>query len=53
MEEKKPTLFIEINDLNFIFVAAEYDKNQNIKIKEKFIAPNEGIDHNKIIKKIQ
>ena len=49
MEEKKPTLFIEINDLNFIFVAAEYDKNQNIKIKEKFIAPNEGIDHNKII----
>ena len=49
MEEKKPTLFIEINDLNFIFVAAEYDKNQNIKIKEKFIAPNEGIAHNKII----
>ena len=49
MELNQPTLFIEINDLNFIFAAGIQDENQNIKVIEKIITPNKGIDKNKII----
>ena len=42
-----PTLFVEINDLNYIFVVGKYDENQNLKIIEKIITPNEGIEKNK------
>ena len=49
MEIDHPILFIEINDTNYIFVAGIYDENQNLKITEKIIAPNTGIDKNKFV----
>ena len=49
MQTGIPTLFIEINDLNYIFVVGKYDENQNLKIIEKIITPNEGIAQNKFI----
>ena len=47
MQTGIPTLFVEINDLNYIFVVGQYDENQNLKIIEKIITPNEGIEKNK------
>ena len=47
MQTGIPTLFVEINDLNYIFVVGKYDENQNLKIIEKIITPNEGIEKNK------
>ena len=44
-----PTLFVEINDLNYIFVVGKYDENQNLKIIEKIITPNEGIEKNILV----
>ena len=49
MKRGIPTLFVEINDLNYIFVVGKYDENQNLKIIEKIIIPNEGIEKNKFI----
>ena len=49
MQTGIPTLFVEINDLNYIFVVGKYDENQNLKIIEKIITPNEGIAKNKFI----
>ena len=49
MQTGIPTLFVEINDLNYIFVVGKYDENQNLKIIEKIITPNEGIAENKFI----
>ena len=49
MQTGIPTLFVEINDLNYIFVVGKYDENQNLKIIEKIITPNEGIEKNKFI----
>ena len=49
MQTDIPTLFVEINDLNYIFVVGKYDENQNLKIIEKIITPNEGIVENKFI----
>ena len=49
MQTNIPTLFVEINDLNYIFVVGKYDENQNLKIIEKIITPNEGIEKNKFI----
>tara|TARA_X000001036_G_scaffold9452_1_gene8417 strand:- start:5626 stop:6828 length:1203 start_codon:yes stop_codon:yes gene_type:complete len=49
MQTDIPTLFVEINDSNYIFVACIYDNNQNLKIVEKIITPNEGIIENKFI----
>ena len=49
MEIDRPTLFIEINDTNYIFVVGTYDENQNLKVTEKIIAPNTGIDKNKFV----
>ena len=49
MEIDHPTLFIEINDTNYIFVVGVHDENQNLKVIEKIIAPNTGIDKNKFV----
>ena len=49
MQTNIPTLFVEINDLNYIFVVGKYDENQNLKIIEKIITPNEGIENKKFI----
>ena len=49
MQTGVPTLFVEINDLHYIFVVGKYDENQNLKIIEKIITPNEGIAKNKFI----
>ena len=49
MQTGIPTLFVEINDLNYIFVVSKYDEDQNLKIIEKIITPNEGIADNKFI----
>tara|TARA_B100001175_G_scaffold297726_1_gene287708 strand:+ start:39 stop:1244 length:1206 start_codon:yes stop_codon:yes gene_type:complete len=49
MQTNAPTLFVEINDLNYIFVVGKYDENQNLKIIEKIIKPNEGVEKNKFI----
>tara|TARA_X000000368_G_scaffold398687_1_gene368941 strand:+ start:1094 stop:2293 length:1200 start_codon:yes stop_codon:yes gene_type:complete len=47
MQTDTPNLFVEINYSNYIFVAGVYDDNQNLKIIEKIIVPNEGINKNK------
>ena len=49
MQTDIPNLFVEINDSNYIFVAGIYDENQNLKIVEKIITLNEGINKNKFI----
>ena len=49
MQNKKPILFVEINNLNFIFVAGIYDENQKFKVIEKIITISEGINKNKFI----
>jgi cell division protein FtsA len=47
MQINIPILFVEINELNYIFVSGIYDENQNFKIVEKIISPNNGINKNK------
>lgn len=49
MHQHNPTLFIEINESSYIFVAGEYDEDKNLKIIEKIISPNTGIDKNKFV----
>ena len=49
MQSNYPTLFIEINNSNYIFVAGIYDENQNLKVIEKIITLNDGIKKNKFI----
>ncbi len=49
MEIDNLALFIEINHTNYIFIAGQYDENQNFKIIEKIITPNSGIEKNKFI----
>ena len=49
MQIDRSTLFIEINDKNYIFVAGIQDENQNLKVIEKIITPSVGIDKNKFI----
>ena len=49
MEIDLSTLFIEINDKNYIFVVGIQDENQNLKVIEKIITPSAGIDKNKFI----
>ena len=49
MQIDHSTLFIEINDKNYIFVAGIQDENQNLKVIEKIITPSVGIDKNKFI----
>jgi cell division protein FtsA len=47
MRKNFPVIFVEINHLNFTFVAGVYDNNQNLKIVEKNLIPNEGMGKNK------
>ena len=49
MEIDHPSLFIEINEKNYIFVVGVYDENQNFKIIEKIVAPSAGINKNRLI----
>ena len=49
MEIDRLTLFIEINDKNYIFAAGIQDENQNLKVIEKIITPSTGINKNKLI----
>ncbi len=42
MHTNIPVLFVEINELDFIFFAVHYDENQNFKIIEKILIPSEG-----------
>ena len=48
MEIDHPVLFIEINNTNYVFVAGVYDENQKLKVIEKIITPNAGIEKNKL-----
>tara|TARA_B100001093_G_C26800637_1_gene1003215 strand:+ start:295 stop:1491 length:1197 start_codon:yes stop_codon:yes gene_type:complete len=43
-----PKLFVEINEINYIFVVGAYDKNQNFRIIEKLITRSEGLNINQI-----
>ena len=47
MKTDIPILFVEINNLNYVFAAGLYDDSQNLKIIEKIITPSEGINKNK------
>ena len=47
MQLENLTLFVEINESNYIFAAVQYDDNENINIVEKIISQNDGIIKNK------
>jgi len=47
MKKNLPVIFVEINYLNYIFVAGVYDNNQNLKIVEKNVIANEGMGKDK------
>ncbi len=47
MQLNTPTLFVEINNSNFIFVAGLHDDSQNYKIIEKIIINKKLINENK------
>ncbi len=47
MKKNLPVVFVEINHLNYIFVAGVYDNNQNFKIVEKHVIANEGMGKDK------
>jgi len=49
MQTDIPTLFVEINESNYIFAAGVYDDSQNLKIIEKIITTNKEVDNNKFI----
>ena len=48
MKIKSPKLFIEINNLNFIFFVVKYDESNNLKIIQKSDAPLSGIENKTI-----
>ena len=48
MNNDEPILFIEINEINFIFAAGVYN-NDNLEVVEKITVPHIGIDKNKFI----
>ena len=47
MESNNPVLFVEINELDYIFAAGSYDENKNLKIVEKIFTNIEGINNKK------
>ena len=49
MEIYSPTLFIEVNNLDYVFAVGDYDENNNHKIIYKNIVPIQGIENKKII----
>ena len=49
MENNIPTLFVEINDTNYIFNDGILDENQNFQIKKTIVTPNKDIKKNKFL----
>ena len=49
MDTNNPTLFIEINETKYIFVAGYYDDHQILKVQEKIITSTKGISDKKFI----
>ena len=47
MQTDTPSLFVEINNTNYIFVVGKYNENQKLEILEKLITPSEGVYKNK------
>ena len=47
MSPNAPSMFIEINNKNFIFIAGEYDESQNFEIKEKITTTITGVSRKK------
>ena len=54
MNKTSLTLYLEINDLNFIFFITENDNDNDLKVKYKLITPLKGIENNRVsdLKKI-
>ena len=48
MQTKTPTLYIEINNLEYIFFVGKEDANSNIKIIYKCNVPSKGIENDRI-----
>ena len=48
METHSPTLFIEINKTEYIFIAGDENEQKNFKIIYKFAVPVQGIEKNRI-----
>ena len=48
MKNSSLTLYLEINDLNYIFYVGENDEQNNFKIVYEKETPLEGIDENRI-----
>ena len=49
MEINKPTLILELNEQNFIFLVIEYNESLSFKVLENLSVPTQGFDNNKII----
>jgi len=49
MQTNTPNLFVELNELNYVFVAITFDEDQNIKILKKIITTSDGFNKNKFI----
>ena len=47
MENSALTLYLEINESNYIFFVSENDEQNNFKIIKELKTPLEGIEHNK------
>ena len=47
MQTDTPSLFVEINNKDYIFVVGKYNENQKLEILEKLITPSEGVYKNK------
>ena len=47
MQTDTLSLFVEINNKNYIFVVGKYNENQKLEILEKLITPSEGVYKNK------
>ena len=48
MKNYSPALFVEINDLEYVFAAGERDENNHFKLIYKHVVPNLGISNHKI-----
>ena len=48
MQVKSPTLFIEINNLEFVFIVIDNLENNEHKLLYKNSVPLEGMENNKI-----
>ena len=48
MKNSSLSLYLEINDLNFIFFVTENNTENDFKINHKLITPLEGIEDNRV-----